>query len=405
MAMAGNLFNKIYLQDFIHQYKENLQKSIDKYEITESTDIDSLVEILKKSAKIEPIEILEPEPSEPKETSRRVEDPIYRETYNQKVFEIFVRVPFSGNSELFFCRPSTSKIVYLDLAFTINSTAVTGKIVLAELDPIAYNNEIKSIIKTLNSNLPTINAEVTAWNNSLDMQIRNSLEKRKVIISKKHEFMEKIGLKVNQKSEEFLTPPTVRKKVIPNPKSETAKAIIKETIPTLQESVYTDIKEVLHNVGAAMERKPSLYKGKHEEDLRDIFLLFLETRYESATGVGEAFNKKGKTDILLKYAKDGSNLFVAECKIWKGQKKMMEAVDQLLGYLTHRDSKTALMFFVDQKELSTIIHTIKTDISSHPNHIRHLKDSYETSLTYEFSLPEDSKKIIHVEIMLFHFPK
>jgi len=84
---------------------------------------------------------------------------------------------------------------------------------------------------------------------------------------------------------------------------------------------------------------------------------------------------------------------------------MMEAVDQLLGYLTHRDSKIALMFFVDQKELSTIIHTIKTDISSHPNHIRHLKDSYETSLTYEFSLPEDSKKIIHVEIMLFHFPK
>ncbi|WP_312333260.1 hypothetical protein [Sphingobacterium sp.] len=403
--MAGNLFNKIYLQDFIHQYKENLQKSIDKYEITESTDIDSLVEILKKSAKIEPIEILDPEPSEPKETSRRVEDPIYRETYNQKVFEIFVRIPFSGNSELFFCRPSTSQIVYLDLAFTINSTAVIGKIVLAELDPIAYNNEIESIIKTLNSNLPTINAEVAAWNNSLDMQIRNSLEKRKVIISKKHEFMEKIGLKVNQKSEEFLTPPTVRKKVIPNPKSETAKAIIKETIPILQESVYTDIKEVLYNVGAAMERKPSLYKGKHEEDLRDIFLLFLETRYESATGVGEAFNKKGKTDILLKYAKDGSNLFVAECKIWKGQKKMMEAVDQLLGYLTHRDSKTALMFFVDQKELSSIIDTIKTDISSHPNHIRYLKDSHETSLTYEFSLPEDSKKIIHVEIMLFHFPK
>nr|WP_288810423.1 hypothetical protein [uncultured Sphingobacterium sp.] len=176
-------------------------------------------------------------------------------------------------------------------------------------------------------------------------------------------------------------------------------------ISYVQDSVYTDIKEVLYNGGTAIERKPSLYKGKHEEDLRDIFLLFLETRYKSATGVGEAFNKKGKTDILLKYAKDGSNLFVAECKIWKGQKKMMEAVDQLLGYLTHRDSKTTLMFFVDQKELSTIIDTIKTDISSHPNYIRHLKDSHETSLTYEFSLPEDSKKIIHVEIMLFHLPK
>ena len=122
--------------------------------------------------------------------------------------------------------------------------------------------------------------------------IKQSLEKRKGVVSNKFDFMEKIGLKVNPKSSEYLIPPTVKRKTIPTPATETTKTVSKEKIPILQEEVYKDIKEVLYNVGKAIERKPSIYKDKHEEDLRDIFLLFLETRYESTTGVGEAFNKK-----------------------------------------------------------------------------------------------------------------
>jgi hypothetical protein len=134
-------------------------------------------------------------------------------------------------------------------------------------------------------------------------------------------------------------------------------------------------------------------------------LLFLETRYDSTTGVGEAFNKKGKTDILLKYANDGTNLFVAECKFWKGKKSLLSAIDQLLGYLTHRDSKTALMMFVNQNEITNVMETAKKEIKEHTNFKRFVNDSYESSFGYEFTLPEDSKKIIQIELMFFHFPK
>ena len=120
---------------------------------------------------------------------------------------------------------------------------------------------------------------------------------------------------------------------------------------------------------------------------------------------GEAFNKKGKTDILLKYSKDNTNLFVAECKFWKGQKHFLDGITQLLGYLTHRDSKTALMIFINQKEASSIKETLKTEIKTHPNYKGFIKETYDTSLSYEFSLPEDSLKIIQIEIMLYHFPK
>jgi hypothetical protein len=215
--------------------------------------------------------------------------------------------------------------------------------------------------------------------------------------------MKAIGLNVNPQSNSFVASKPVVRKNIPKPISETTKR--KDVTPYLQEQVYIDIKELIYNVGKSIERKPSLYVGKHEEDLRDVFLLFLETRYDSTSGVGEAFNKKGKTDILLKYANDGTNLFVAECKFWKGKKSLLSAIDQLLCYLTHRDSKTALMMFVNQKELISIMETANLEIKEHKNFKKFVSKTFESSFSYEFSLPDDSKKIIQIELMFFHFPK
>ena len=60
---------------------------------------------------------------------------------------------------------------------------------------------------------------------------------------------------------------------------------------------------------------------------------------------------------------------------------------------------------MDQKELTTIVDTIRKETEKHHNFLRYVKDTYEHSLSYEFTLPDDSKKIIKIEILLFHFPK
>lgn len=400
----GNIFNKYYLGDFISAYKKGLLEKIDKLEITDSTDVNNLVKRLMAEFTIYPLAVKEANPSEPTETHIGTSDSFGR-AYSKKVFQIKVTIPFDGNKDLFYCMPSSSTIVYIDESVSIHSWHVSATITLEDLDSIKYQNEINKIIGNLNSNIPRVNSEIAPWNSDLENQIKSLLEQRKGVVSKKFDFMEKIGLKVNPKSNDFMIPPPVAKKMIPAPVSETSKNIKKEAIPILKEEVYNDIKEVLYIVGKAIERKPSIYLSKHEEDLRDIFLLFLETRYESTSGVGEAFNKKGKTDILLKYAKDGTNVFVAECKFWKGQKKLFEGIDQLLGYLTHRDSKTALMIFVDQKEFTSVISTLKDEIKNHKQFKRFVKNNYDSSISYEFSLPEDSQTIIQIEIMLFHFPK
>ena len=128
----------------------------------------------------------------------------------------------------------------------------------------------------------------------------------------------------------------------------------------MSSEMYNDVLKVIYDSGKNMEKKPALYIGKDEEGLRDQFLFVLETRYEGTTATGETFNRSGKTDIILKYAKDASNLFVAECKFWHGASEFLAAISQLFDrYLTWRDSKAALLMFVKNKDFSNLLATIQ----------------------------------------------
>lgn len=405
--MMGNIFNEVYLDNYIDEKRKKLIAEIDKLEIIESTNFTELTERLNQKYKIEPLKINDVIPTNPIETTRDRKNQ-WGESYIQKIYQIKISIAFDGDDYLFKCYPSISTSVYIDKSLNVNINSnnfISATIILEDLETSKYEAEVSKLKSDLSTNIPRINAEISPFNDSVETLIKHSLERRKVLVSKKLNFMESIGLKVNPKSNDFMIPTPISKKTIPIPVSEISKEVKKEIIPILQEEVYNDIKEVLYNVGKAIERKPSIYIDKHEEDLRDIFLLFLETRYESTSGIGEAFNKDGKTDILLKFAKDNSNLFVAECKFWRGQKHFLEGISQLLGYLTHRDSKTALMIFVNQKELISTIETMKIEISNNPNYKKFVKQKYDTSFSYEFSLPQDSQKVIQIEVMLYHFPK
>ncbi|MCF7569334.1 hypothetical protein L3X37_13340 [Sabulilitoribacter arenilitoris] len=93
--MRGNVFNKYFLSDYISNIRKVLSKEIDLLEITDSTDLYVLTENLESKYSVQPIELLEPIPSKPKETTRNIQNH-WGQTYEQKVFEIFVKIPFNG---------------------------------------------------------------------------------------------------------------------------------------------------------------------------------------------------------------------------------------------------------------------------------------------------------------------
>ena len=106
-----------------------------------------------------------------------------------------------------------------------------------------------------------------------------------------------------------------------------------------------------------MERQPSTYANRQEEDLRDFLLMTLCTHYPNTTG--ETFNKAGKTDILVRH--EGKNVFVGECKFWSGIKAFHDSINQILGYLTWRDSKAAIVCFVKNREINPVLQQVLAD--------------------------------------------
>lgn len=131
--------------------------------------------------------------------------------------------------------------------------------------------------------------------------------------------------------------------------------------------------------------------------------MFLESHFVGST-TGETFNKSGKTDILLRYEK--TNVFVAECKFWSGTKGYYDALSQLLGYLTWRDSKTALVLFVDNKQFTRVLDAVNTETARHPNYLKAISsDPSHGTFEYRFHLPGDDQREIWLTVLLFHFPK
>jgi hypothetical protein len=101
--------------------------------------------------------------------------------------------------------------------------------------------------------------------------------------------------------------------------------------PAIEEAEYQNILRIIENMSFVMERNPRVFSTAPEETIRDHYLVQLNGQYEGSA-TGETFNGHGHTDILVR---DGNaNLFIAECKIWHGQKQFTEAIDQLLGYVT-----------------------------------------------------------------------
>lgn len=193
--------------------------------------------------------------------------------------------------------------------------------------------------------------------------------------------------------------PDVKRKVVPILPPVTSSAYAPE--PVLDMETYEHILTVVQNMAHVMERSPSAFKTMGEEDLRQHFLVQLNGQFEGAA-TGETFNVNGKTDILLR-AND-RNVFIGECKYWKGPKVYRETIDQLLGYTAWRDTKTAILIFNRGTAMSTVLAGVETETSGHGNFKRKVEWKHESGFRYVLHHPNDANREFFLTVLVFDVP-
>ena len=326
------------------------------------------------------------------------------EKYLTDAYTFTVRYSFIGSSVMFKVQPETYYLRNGDIYINDQTHIVSFSFTMYRLDSTEFQRTKEDNFQNAFSNYDSTNSVLTIWNNGLYGLVTSLFQIQKDKYLKENDFFSAINVKVNKETSSIFTAPTITKKVIPQPTISTTKEFSSE--PMMSREMYDDMLKVIYDSGKNMEKKPALYIGKDEEGLRDQFLFVLETRYDGTTASGETFNRGGKTDIILKYAKDASNLFVAECKFWHGSSEFLKAISQLFDrYLTWRDSKAALLMFVTNKDFTNVLQTIQSDISTHPYFTKIAGKRGESSFSYTFHLPQDKNKMVFLEILVFHYDK
>lgn len=314
---------------------------------------------------------------------------------------IIFHVPFSGDIDLLRYRSTTFNTSGGE------SLKVDGGELLFEY--INFYNKPETIEEQYNADLRSfkqkyarLQKDFSIYHVQLKSFATQLIEERKKTVLDQLNFVSSFNIPVKRKTDApatFSVPaPALRKKImVAAPVFDNA---IFKPDPTIRIEDYREILKLLNDVGKNFERMPSTYRDKGEEDLRDHMLLVLDPNFEMGSATGETFNKSGKTDIQLRYS--SSVLFIAECKFWTGEKGLSDTIGQLLSYLTWRDSKTAIILFVRNKEITSVLQKMEQMVLKHPQYLRKNQSVAENWQEYILHLNGDPNKEILMTILVFH---
>ncbi len=400
-------FGEISWMEFPQQYYQTIKQEVlskDKEYILK-VDEEEYVSYLIEKYRIEPINIISDSESisEPIMIKERLRD-MFGQDYISDVYIFTVSYQFTGHKGLFRVQPNPYTRSSYDIDVNPMNNIVSFRFKIYKQDPIEFKQTKSRCYSDAFANISNLNKNIEGFNSSFEHKVRSMFLLEKNKYKSENDFFAAINVKTNSSTQSIFTAPTLKKKMISQPETKKGKEF--SSVPTMSQEMYNDVLKVIYDSGKSMEKKPALYIGKDEEGIRDQFLFILETRYEGTTATGETFNRSGKADIIIKYSADGSNLFIAECKFWHGQAEYLKAISQLFDkYLTWRDSKVAIMLFVENNDFTNVLETIKAETPNHPYFISAKGERGESSFSYIFHLKQDNDKKVQIEIMAFHFDK
>ncbi|OWO82071.1 hypothetical protein B5C26_10725 [Photorhabdus luminescens] len=311
-----------------------------------------------------------------------------------------VHVPFEGEAELFYTQANT---------FSLNPPRATiekNELVMRYDLPADQPHDIRPLVdqtlSEIEQHLTWQRGMIDAHNAALPTAAENAIQLRRNRLLAQSRRADALGIPIRRRNDAPTTyaVPTVRRKAIPILPPVTTSQFKPE--PTWAMEHYEAALKIMQDMTLVMERSPASFKSMDEEALRQHFLVQLNGQFEG-NATGETFNMEGKTDILLR--EGDRNVFIAECKFWKGPKAFGAAVDQLLGYSTWRDGKSAILVFNRGTDTSTVLTGIDNTVKSHSNFKRVVNWPHESGFRYILHSNGDVNREIILTVLVFHVPK
>lgn len=310
-------------------------------------------------------------------------------------------IPFSGDKGLFDFTPSTSN--YNPPSAQVNESELNVYLTNSSNNIEEVKAELEKILSSISLYLTWLRKDVNEWNGYIiNTFIPNQVNSRRQKLLQDERIVASLGFPIRKRKNipETYSAPVRRKKIAISRPTVTSEPF--EPEPALEEKEYDFILKTLSNMVTVMERSPKAFSGMEEEDLRNHFLVHLNGIYEGQA-TGETFNYEGKTDILIRV--NGKNIFIAECKFWSGAKGLINTLNQILNYLSWRDTKVAILLFNRNKEFGRTLLRIPKAIEQHPNFKRHLNYHNETGFRFVLHSNIDKNRELIVTLLAFDVPK
>lgn len=407
------LFFRGDLADTLRYHLEQIPAKVDsipKDQLLATTE-DDLVDYFCSSIKIEPIVLHEgSKEMEWHETKIDISGCRDRNPFGDRgpIYvpgtKVVVCIPYTGDSSLWNLRPNRSQsgfpradirqpnrdgIGYLDIVIELPVDEQREKF------KQCLDDELKSIRFYLDSQ----KSQVEMFNSTAPKNILIAMQARKERLKAQDDITDLLGIPLKRRGDAPpIEPIQIKRKLIkplpPPPKS----GFNPEPGITAQD--FEHILAVIRHEGRSFESTPKTYAIHDEEELRDILIAHLNGHYEGGA-TGETFRRSGKTDIRIEDQERAA--FVAECKVWRGHKEFLEAIDQLLSYLTWRDCKAAIIVFNKYNaKFTELLTKVPETIRSHPKFKKEFGQHKEGEWRFILTSLEDELRQVIINVFVFN---
>jgi hypothetical protein len=312
-------------------------------------------------------------------------------------------LPFDGHYELFTYQPNLYGPAHPIAEFAHPPTALMFTETFALSQPPDFNSVSNQVASRIVVLLNAANSQVKQHNESLEQELRGRILTERSRVVEARAALQALTIPVRERADapKTYSLPGVERRPAPRLPPPAPSGEAKPLEPALVKDFYEHVIDVTRSTGKAMERLHGTFATGSEPQKRDVLLVMLNSHYKGAAA-GEVFDGVGKADIVLRFA--DHNVLVAECKIWNGLKSYTDALEQLEGYLTLRDTRAALIFFVRGKDVEKPVREAEAHLASIPGAERLSASTEHTDFRYRLPSTRFADREVVLHTLFFHVP-